>query len=695
MPSAGHLELTRIMDETIMADLLGQMVGKYKITHLLGRGGMGSVYRAWDQALQRDVAIKVMHPHLAEDPVFQQRFLQEARTAARLNHPNVVQVHDLGKQGDLVYMVMEYIPGQTLAQRLRANQEQGRHFAVPEALELVRQVALALAYAHEQNVLHRDIKPANVMLKPETAAPLGYRPILTDFGLARLGEGSGLTQTGVSMGTPAYMAPEQIMGDPVDARSDLYALGILLYEVLVGQLPYAASSMSQAFRYHAQGGQPTPPRQYKPDLPAALDRVILQALAKAPADRFQNATQFAQALTRLEPSGGAVTEPYIHRPPPTPPRRAWQGRRLAPIFLLVAFALVVWQFSVWLPALIRPASPAAAPVGESTPPVEEEAGGAVDQIADLAVVNDAVTPTTTATVTPVPVDHAATQSAAATATADVLAQMVTSTEAARSVDAAQTRQAATRAADAQLATVRAATMTAQALVATQTAAVVAATATVQALRIAQTREAEARLQAARTATIALLEAHQTAVAGGGKTQAAPVIDSLTLPLTFQPGAPFELDLSVRNGGATAQGGGGITVSLPQGGEIEIISADVRVLPPNWSDCNYSQPNAWLRTAAYPCRKVLRFGSLCPVQTLTLQQPMVELWEKPWSGGVQHFLQLRITPPTDVREFPVYIRAAGRTLRNSCDLAIEPTAGLTGATDQQGFPVYALVVTAEE
>ena len=287
----------------------GQTIHRYQIIDLLGEGGIGSVYKAHDPALQRDVAIKLLHSPFARQKNFQERFLQEARTAARLTHPGIVQVHDFGQHQGQMYIVMEFIPGPNLAQilrNLRRNLRRdlrgtNRWIPLSEAVGLLRQVALALDYVHSQGVLHRDIKPDNIMLKPEPAGGLPYRPILTDLGLAKLAEGGVYTQEGTSMGTPAYMSPEQALGKATDARSDVYALGILLFELATGRLPYPARSLPEAVQYHAHTAPPLP-RSIRADLPAALEGVILRAIEKDPALRFPSASDLCAALLQAQPA---------------------------------------------------------------------------------------------------------------------------------------------------------------------------------------------------------------------------------------------------------------------------------------------------------------------------------------------------------------------------------------------------------
>ena len=278
-----------------MSDLVGKSLNRYQIVSLLGEGGMGEVYKAHDPFLDRDLAIKVMHPHFARMPNFRERFMQEARTAARLDHPCIVKVHDSGEVNGTLYIVMEFIPGDNLYKILADLRTANRWIVLPEAVQVVRQVCLALDYAHRQGVLHRDIKPDNIMFKPKPYEDLPCHPVLTDLGLVKLTEGLPITQEGISMGTPAYMSPEQALGQPLDARSDVYSLGILLYELAVGRLPFPAKTLSEAIRYHTKE-PPPPPHSIRPDLPEALEKVILRALAKDPAQRYPKAVTLAQAL---------------------------------------------------------------------------------------------------------------------------------------------------------------------------------------------------------------------------------------------------------------------------------------------------------------------------------------------------------------------------------------------------------------
>ncbi len=289
-----------------LANLVGQTLNRYKIISLLGEGGMGAVFKARDVTLQRDVAIKIMHAHFARLPNFQERFLQEARTAARMDHPSIVQVYDFGSDRSLLYIVMKYIPGDNLEKMLRDLRAKKQWILLNEAVQLISQISLALGYAHRQGVLHRDLKPGNIMIEPEPSGKLSYRPVLTDLGLAKLAEGGIATQDGTSMGTPAYMSPEQALGNPTDPRSDVYSLGVMLFELAVGQLPFPAKTISEAIKYHVQQ-EPPKPRSLFPDLPEKLEKIILKAMAKNPANRYQTAEAFAKGLEETTSTTTAVS----------------------------------------------------------------------------------------------------------------------------------------------------------------------------------------------------------------------------------------------------------------------------------------------------------------------------------------------------------------------------------------------------
>ena len=276
--------------------------GRYEIQELLGEGGMSAVYKAFDHNLKRTVAVKIIHPHLVDDEDFVRRFETEARAVAQLHHPNIVQVYDFATEGELHYMVLEYIPGETLQAVLERLRAQGERLPLAEALDLMVQIADAVAYAHEQGMVHRDLKPANIILRPTG------EPVLTDFGLARIMGGSHRTRTGMVLGTVFYMAPEQVLGEHVDQRADVYSLGVMLYELLTGRLPYEGENLAEIMQQHLSAPLPDP-REIVPDLPPALAEVVKRAMAKSPEERFQTASELKEALEAAFVGKGAAAEP--------------------------------------------------------------------------------------------------------------------------------------------------------------------------------------------------------------------------------------------------------------------------------------------------------------------------------------------------------------------------------------------------
>jgi serine/threonine protein kinase len=262
----------------------------YELESEVGRGGMGIVYCARDKRLKREIAIKVLPPELSFRADIRQRFLREAETAAQLNHPNIVPIYTVEERDNLVYFVMAYIKGDNLGQRL----QQHGPVAPVEVRRILREVADALAYAHNRNVIHRDIKPDNIIIDEETG-----RAMVTDFGIARALTDSGdsrLTATGMAIGTPAYMSPEQSAGDSaIDGRSDLYSLGVVGYQMLCGQPPFVANNTPSMLVKHLSE-KPIPVDERWPDLPQDLSRAVMMCLEKDPADRFPNAAAFAVAL---------------------------------------------------------------------------------------------------------------------------------------------------------------------------------------------------------------------------------------------------------------------------------------------------------------------------------------------------------------------------------------------------------------
>lgn len=301
-----------------MQDLIGRNIGPYQILERLGRGGMASVYKAVQASLNRNVALKVLPPSLAMDPTFVERFRREATAAASLQHPNILPIYDFGQDGDTFYIAMMLVLGGTLRERI------GR-LPLPLACRIASQIADALDYAHARGIIHRDVKPTNILMARDDWA------MLADFGIARLVEAQGLTSTGTGIGTPEYMSPEQALGRPVDGRSDIYALGVVLFEMVTGRQPFVGPDSFSIVRQHVETPLPKA-SSINPAVPAAIDAIIERATQKVPAQRYQTAGAMKAALDRFV-AGGAPgtteqTSPMIGVGDPTvvaPPSRTPSG----------------------------------------------------------------------------------------------------------------------------------------------------------------------------------------------------------------------------------------------------------------------------------------------------------------------------------------------------------------------------------
>lgn len=275
-------------------ELIGTMLGNYRILAPLGQGGMARVYKARQENLDREVAVKVLPPWFAADQNFVRRFNQEAKLVANLSHPNIVTVHDASEYRGHLYIVMQLVDGGTLKHRLDQLQTQGRTMDFLEAAPLFIPLASALDYAHTQGVIHRDVKPVNVLIDR------AGRPILSDFGIAKVLQDNReqLTRPGAGVGTPEYMSPEQCQGGTVDGRADIYALGVMLYEALTGRTPFLGENYPALAHSHIYEPPPRP-SSINPTIHPAVEQIILTALMKDRQQRYQRASQMGDALERV------------------------------------------------------------------------------------------------------------------------------------------------------------------------------------------------------------------------------------------------------------------------------------------------------------------------------------------------------------------------------------------------------------
>jgi len=389
------------------------LADRYAVGELLGRGGMAEVYLATDRVLDRPVAFKVLGGWLANDATFVERFRREALAAARISHPNLVAVFDAGSEDGVHYIVMEHVPGETLADVLR---KEGR-LHPNRATRIAASVADALGVAHAARIVHRDVKPANVMLTPDG------RTKLMDLGIARNIDGESITHASSILGTAGYVSPEQARGDPVDHRSDIYSLGCVLYEMLTGRQPFEAQDpLAMAYKHVHEA--PVPPTSLEPSIPPALEAVTLRAMEKEPAARFQSVEEMAAALddrtapvapvTATTPMPAVpVTTPLPTAHPDNLPRRADRVRRRRPLvpFLLGLAALALLggvAFALFgddppagragppgSPSRSASLSPSLSSSRSPTPlPVDsvEEAAAALDALVADGLANERVTP---------------------------------------------------------------------------------------------------------------------------------------------------------------------------------------------------------------------------------------------------------------------------------------------------------------
>lgn len=337
--------------------------GRYEILKEVGKGSMGMVFQAHDPHIDRLVAIKVLRQDRMSSEGFIERFLKEAKAIGRLSHPNIVAVYDVGEDQETIYIAMEFIEGDSLD----TFQKPEKKLAIPEILDVGVQVAEALHYANERGVTHRDIKPSNIILQP------GGRVKITDFGIAHIEDPSGMikTQAGEILGTPAYMSPEQVLGRSVDGRSDIFSLGVILWEMCVGKRPFRGDTMAAVFRA-VTDDHPESPDKINSDIPAELAGIILKCLEKDPSKRYQSGHQLAEALKNIS-GGKPKTEPSIPGIPSKP-----KPVRLMIIGLVIAALLAaggLFYYTQRQKTTVQPVSPAVSQKAktaflnvESTPP---------------------------------------------------------------------------------------------------------------------------------------------------------------------------------------------------------------------------------------------------------------------------------------------------------------------------------------
>ena len=312
--------------------MIGQTISHYKVTGKLGEGGMGVVYKSEDTKLERPVALKFLAAHAIEDPENRARFLREAKAAARLDHPNICPVHEIDEADGQTFLAMAYLEGRTLKDKIAE-----RPLKLDEALDIAIQIAQGLKTAHEKEITHRDIKPANLMLSKE-----GQVRIM-DFGLAQLAEGSKLTKTRTLLGTPAYMSPEQTQRSPTDRRTDVWSLGVVIYEMVTGRLPFEGER-EQAVLYAIANEEPEPITAQRVGVPTDLDRLVGKAMAKSPDERYQHVDEMLVDLQSLrkEREPGASRQALAQTALLRGSRAGWY------VALAVVGVAVIAAASVWL-----------------------------------------------------------------------------------------------------------------------------------------------------------------------------------------------------------------------------------------------------------------------------------------------------------------------------------------------------------
>ncbi len=380
------------------------LAGRYRLTARIGEGSFSETYLATDTSLERQVAVKILREHYARDPRYATRFEREARAAAAVSHLNVVDIFDYGRDGDTLYITMEWVDGSDLKQLIRDNAP----LPVPEATRLIREILRGLGAIHRAGIVHRDVKPQNVLLSRDGQVKL------SDFGIARGSVDSGLTDTGMALGTAAYMAPEQASGGQVTAAADLYSVGVILFEMLTARLPFAGDNPVQVMYQHVNDPPPRP-TDFNPAIPASLEMVVLRALAKNPEDRFQSSQEMEAALDHAPSADeatrimAAVAPGVVRRParaggggvPPPRRRPIAEGSGPSwPLILIAAVLIILGLGAIAILAMRNDNSTSPTPTPNSTLPAA--AGTSTAQPTPTIEPTPSPTATAAATATPVP-----------------------------------------------------------------------------------------------------------------------------------------------------------------------------------------------------------------------------------------------------------------------------------------------------
>jgi serine/threonine protein kinase len=357
--------------------------GRYRIKEELGKGTMGVVYRAYDPQIDREIALKVLRPDRVVSEAFVARFLKEARAIGRLSHPQIVTIYDVGEDNNTIYIAMEYLEGRSFDQVVRA-----RELGMQQCVDTACQIAEALDYAHSKGIIHRDIKPSNIIFTADN------RVKLTDFGIARIEDTATAyqTQAGEILGTPVYMSPEQVMGQKVDGRSDLYSLGVLLYELLLGRRPFTGNNIAAIFRTITQD-TPEAPVVIDPFIPKALSDLVMKSLEKDAKDRFQTGRQMAAELKTVMTEGSLPDQKPVQEDVSSNRKSIWKATVVALLLILAIGAYWWWMQRVPQPQDLGTGGSASSTDGGTTDSNTAKDVGSTIQASRLAVLQVSTEPT--------------------------------------------------------------------------------------------------------------------------------------------------------------------------------------------------------------------------------------------------------------------------------------------------------------